>query len=65
MFAESENRVICQKLIMFAKFAESQNRIMCEAGQGKERLQWQDGVGNIQVRKFKGGKYGKYSGKKF
>ena len=22
---------------------------MCEAGQGKERLQWQDGVGNIQV----------------
>ena len=66
MFAETENRVICQKLIMFAKFAESQNRIMCEAGQGKERLQWQDGVGNIQVRNiqgleiFLGGKYGKY-----
>ena len=54
MFEETENRVICQKLIMFAKFAESQNRIMCEAGQGKERLQWQDGVGNIQVRIFSG-----------
>ena len=31
--------------------------IMCEPGVGKERLQWQDGVGNIQVRIFGGGKY--------
>ena len=30
-------------------FFSLQKLDMCEAGQGKERLQWQDGVGNIQV----------------
>ena len=40
-----KNHYICLKT-----FSETQYPIMCEAGQGKERLQWQDGVGNIQVR---------------
>ena len=44
------------------KFSENQFAIMCEAG--KERLQWQDGVGNIQVRNILAKKIlrvGKYS----
>ena len=44
------------------KFSENQIAIMCEAG--KERLQWQDGVGNIQVRNILAKKIlrvGKYS----
>ena len=42
---KEKNHYIC-----LITFSESQYPIMCEAGQGKERLQWQDGVGNIQVR---------------
>ena len=52
------NGYIMEKRYLHFKICRnSKYPIMCEAGQGKERLQWQDGVGNIQVRIFLGGKY--------